>query len=635
MTRAIPKLQPGLFDELVVDNFAGGGGASLGIEMGLGRAVDIAINHDADAVAVHSVNHPFTRHYCEDVWAVDPDAVCAGRPVGLAWFSPDCKHFSKAKGGKPVSRKIRGLAWIVIKWIRKRSPRVIMLENVEEFQEWGPLVPVCADAYGNHKRDAAGNIILRPCAINKGATFYRWVRSIERLGYKVEWKELRACDYGAPTIRKRMFLVARRDGMPIVWPEPTHGDPNSKEVLSGKRQPWRTAADCIDWSVPCPSIFDRKKPLADATLRRIAKGIKRYVIDSPEPFIVTYYGDKCGEFRGQSVGDPLATQTTENRHALVQPYIVPLTHQGERKCHNINDPLPTVTAAHRGELALVAPVFTECANASSPRCMSAEEPLRTICANTKGGHHALVEAFLAKHYGGVVGSDLGKPIGTVTSVDHHSFVTASMIRHFGESVGSGADEPVGTITAGGMGKTGLVTANLIRNFGSSAGWDINRPAGTSTAKQKDALVTSHMVKLRGTCRDGQAVSAPMPTVTASGTHVGEVRAFLLKYYGSDQAPEMLEPLHTVTTKDRFGLVTVRGEQYQIVDIGLRMLSPRELFRAQGFPDEYVIDPVVNGKPLSKTAQVRMCGNSVSPYPAAALVRANVRIMSGATRMGAA
>lgn len=544
------RFNPGLFDEIIVDNFAGGGGASAGIEMALRRQVDIAINHDPEAVAMHTANHPWTKHYCEDVWSVDPIQAVGGRRVGLAWFSPDCKHFSKAKGGKPVSRKVRGLAWVVIRWAQKVRPRVIMLENVEEFQDWGPVVPAC-DKHGRPRIGADGKVVLLPCGINRGATFYRWVGRLESLGYKVEWKELRACDYGAPTIRRRLFLVARCDGTPIVWPDPTHGDPKSAAVKKGKLKPWRTAAECIDWSIPAPSIFERERPLAEATCRRIAKGIVRYVVNNPDPFIVTYYGDQ------------------------------------------------------------------------------ADEPLRTICANIKGGHHALVSAFIAKHYGGVIGHEVEQSIGTVTTVDHHSLVTANMVRHFGESVGSPVDAPVGTITAGGMGKTGLVTANLIRNFGGSAGWDIEKPAGTSTSKEKDALVTSTLVKLRGTCKDGQEVAVPMPTVTSGGLHVGEVRAFLLKYYGSDQDPRLEGPLHTITTRDRFGLVTVSGEPYQIVDIGLRMLSPRELFRAQGFHDSYVIDPVVNGKKLTKTAQVRMCGNSVSPWPAAALVRANVQIGVGA------
>lgn len=491
------------FDELVVDNFAGGGGASTGIEAALGRPVDIAINHDPAAVALHEVNHPHTRHLCESVWDVDPRQVCAGRQVGLAWFSPDCKHFSKAKGGKPVEKKIRGLAWVVLRWAATVQPRVIMLENVEEFVTWGPLVK---DEAGQH----------RPCPRNKGRTFNSFVNALRRHGYEVEWRELRACDFGAPTIRKRLFLVARCDGQAITWPEPTHGDPVSAAVKNGQLQPWRTAAECIDWSLPCPSIFERSRLLAEATQRRIAKGIMRYVVDNPEPFIVS---------------------------------------------------------------------------SSSPRCMPADGPRRTVCAETKGGHHALVSAFLAKHYGGVVGQDLNTPTGTVTTVDHHALVSAHLVRQFGKSVGSGADDPVGTIVAGGSGKT--------------------------------LLATSHLVKLRGTCRDGQSVVEPLPTVTAGGQHVGEVRAFLLKYYGSDQDPQVGEPLHTVTTRDRFGLVTVRGEEYQIVDIGMRMLAPRELYRAQGFPENYIIDRTSDGQPISKTQQVAKCGNSVCPPLAEALVQANV------------
>lgn len=535
-------------NELIIDNFAGGGGASVGMEMALGRSIDIAINHDLEAVTMHRANHPHTLHYCEDVWAVDPVAACNGRPVGLAWFSPDCKHFSKAKGGQPVSRKVRGLAWVVIRWARKVRPRVIMLENVEEFQDWGPLVPAC-DKSGRPKIDATGKVVMLPCGINRGQTFFLWVRRLENLGYRVEWKKLKACDYGAPTIRKRLFLVARRDGQQIVWPEPTHGDPKCAGVQSGKLLPWRTAAECIDWSIPAPSIFERKRRLAEATLRRIAKGVMRYVVNNPDPFIVTYYGSKGPDFRGQDINNPLATQTTENRHALI-------------------------------------------------------------------------EAFLAKHYGGVVGSDLQDPLGTVTSIDHHSLVSANLIRHFGKSSGVAIDDPACTIT--GKSKDSLVTAHFIRQFGQSVGSDSSVPVGTITpgGLGKTGLVTSHLVKLRGTCRDGQEVMAPVPTITASGTHIGEVRAFLLKYYGSDQDPRLNEPLHTITTRDRFGLVTVKGEQYTIVDIGMRMLSPRELFRAQGFPDTYIIDPAFNGKNMTKTAQVRMCGNSVSPWPAAALVGAN-------------
>lgn len=520
------------FDELVIDSFAGGGGASTGIEAAIGRPIDIAINHDQGAISMHLVNHPQTRHYCESVWKVDPRKACEGRPVGLAWFSPDCTHFSKAKGGKPVKKEIRGLAWIVLRWAATVRPRVIILENVEEFKTWGPI-----------GKDS------RPCPDQKGKTFTQWKSQLAALGYEIEHRELRACDYGAPTIRKRLFIIARCDGLPIIWPQPTHGP--------GTDNPYRTAADIIDWSIPCPSIFERKRPLADATLRRIARGIQRLVIDNPDPFIVTYYGRDT--FRGLPLDQSLPTQTTENRFALVTP------------------------------------VLTEHANASSPRCWSADEPLRTQVASIKGGHFALLAPVID--------------------------------RQFGESRGNRADAPLGTITAGGQGKAAVVSAFLAKHYGggyTGPGHKLQGQTGTITTVDHHALVTSHMVKLRGTCRDGQKIDQPAPTVTASGTHIGEVRAFLLKYYGNEKDGCSLgEPIHTVPTRDRFALVTYQGNDYQIVDIGMRMLSPRELFRAQGFPDDYIIDRDADGKPITKTEQVRRCGNSVCPPVAEALVRANM------------
>ena len=603
------------FDEITVDNFAGGGGASTGIEAALGRPVDIAINHDPGAVAMHEVNHPQTRHYCESVWDVDPREVCAGRPVGLAWFSPDCKHFSKAKGKKPVEKKIRGLAWVVLRWAATVHPRVIMLENVEEFVTWGPLV-----------RQENGDCY--PCPKNKGRTFNSFVNALRRHGYEVDYKELRACDYGAPTIRKRLFLVARCDGQPIVWPEPTHGDPKSAAVKSGQLQPWRTAAECIDWSIPAPSIFERSKPLAEATMRRIAKGIMRYVVDNPDPFIVTYYGSKGPDFRGQGMDEPLKTQTTENRHALVVPYLTEHANASKQRTMPADAPLRTQCAEVKGgHFALVSPMLTKYHgdSAGSP----GDAPFPTITANSylkrPGGNPpiALVQAFLAKHYGGVVGHEVDKPTGTVTTADHHSLVTASIVRHFGTSAGWNCNSPAGTFTS--KAKDALVTAHLVRQFGQSVGSAPAEPVGTITAGGlgKTGLVTAHLVKLRGTCQHGQPVTEPLHTVSAQGQHFGEVRDFLLKYYGSDQDPNLREPLHTITTKDRFGLVTVRGQEYQIVDIGMRMLTPRELFRAQGFPEDYIIDRDAHGKPITKTEQVKRCGNSVSPFPAEALVRANM------------
>lgn len=458
-----------LHHELVIDLFAGGGGASTGIEQAIGRPVDVAINHDPQAVALHQANHPQTRHYVSDVFEVDPLAVTDGRPVGLLWASPDCTFHSKARGGKPhrdrkQANKRRALAGVVVRWAKAVRPRIIHLENVEEFQHWGPL-------------DASG----QPCPRRKGSSFRRWVASLRNCGYEVEWRELRACDYGAPTIRKRLFLIARCDGQPIVWPAPTHGAPGSLPVRQKKLLPWRTAAECIDWDVPAPSIFERARPLADATCRRIAAGIVRYVINSGEPFIVTN------------------------------------------------------TTGHPG-----APV---------------SQPLRTV---TTAGNQALVAAFLAKHYTGVVGSELREPIGTVTSVDHHSLTTAHLI--------------------------------TIDNQSSAGG---HSPA-----------------------------DSPLKTTVTENLHA-LVQAFLTAYYGSDaDGQPMGEPLRTVPTRDRFGLVMVQGQPYAIADIGLRMLTPRELYRAQGFPPDYIIDRGADGRALTKTAQVRMCGNSVCPPMARALVLAN-------------
>ncbi|WP_064577204.1 DNA cytosine methyltransferase [Cupriavidus gilardii] len=545
--------------ELIVDNFAGGGGASCGIELALGRHVDIAINHDPEAVTMHEINHPQTEHHCESVWDVDPIKLTRGRPVGLAWFSPDCKHFSKAKGGKPRDKKLRGLAWVAMRWAALVRPRVIILENVEEFQTWGPGLP-----------DG------KPCPVRKGKTFRSFVHQLQEKGYAVEWRELRACDYGAPTIRKRLFLIARCDGKPIVWPEATHGAPGSAEVKARKRKPWRTAAECIDWSIPCPSIFERKRSLAEATQRRIARGLRRYVTDSPRPFIVTL---SHGE------GKPGAAQRWGS---------------GAR---DIDAPFQTVTAS--SSYAVVAPTLVQTGYAErsgqAPRAPGLDKPLGTVVAG--GAKHALVSAFLAKHYGGNYdgpGVALQEPASTITTADHHALVSAQLVGCGGRA-------------------------------GQSRPRDASEPMQTITAKGDTAVTTSHLVKLRGECT-GSATDAPAPTVTAGGTHIGEVRAFLVKYYsegGQDQ--DCRAPMHTIPTKDRLGVVTVAGEPYLIADIGMRMLEPHELYAAQGFPSSYVIAPVIDGRPLPKHAQVRMCGNSVSPPMAAALVRANVPEMASWSR----
>ncbi len=519
-----------MVEGLVVDLFAGGGGASCGIERALGRSPDIAINHDPVAVAMHSLNHPHTRHFQEDIWDVYPRWATRKQPVWLLWLSPDCTDHSKAKGGVPKrDRKRRALAWVAEKWILGTRPDVIILENVEEFERWGPL-------------NSAGTVIKT----QRGTTFTQFLRMLRRYGYKVEYREIRACDYGAPTIRKRLFLVARCDGFPIVWPEPTYGP---------CLLPYHTAAENIDWSIPCQSIFERKRPLAENTMRRIAEGIKRYVLDCPKPFIVSYYGPKRDDdFRGRGIDEPLPTQSTENRFGLVTPYLFNLTHGG--RLERADEPLRTITCAQRGEKAIVIP---------------------------------------------------------------------HLQRQFGCSVGHAADEPSGTITAGGMGKSAVCAAFLTKYFGASVAQPAGDPLHTVTGKGKIGVLASHLIKLKGTSRHGQPLDEPIHTIQAGGLHYGAVYAFLTKYFGTAIGQSCDSPVHTLTAKDRLGLVIVNvsGEPHVLTDIGLRMLSPRELFLCQGFSASYRIDPVVNGKPITKAGQVRMVGNSVSPHPAEALVRANL------------
>ena len=601
----------GFSHELIIDNFAGGGGASEGIEQAFGRSVDIAINHDGEALAMHEANHPTTKHYREDVFNIHPGFVTGQQPIGLAWFSPDCKHHSKAKGGKPREKKIRGLAWVTLKWAAFQMPRCIALENVEEFQDWGPL-----------GEDA------KPIKAEKGRTFQAFIDALSTglskdhpdlpeiyealgadfpvdrlfvgLGYRVECRIMRACDYGTPTIRKRLFVFARRDGLPITWPAPTHGDPKSDAVTSGKLLPWRTAAECIDWSIPCPSIFERKRPLEEKTLIRIAKGIMKFVVNNSNPFIVKFSENSVG----QPTDQPLHTvMAGAPRFAAVVPHITKFRSGSIGTA--IDEPMHTLTAGgdpnpkHQstGNVmgiveATIAPLLTEHANGSSQRNFAADEPLRTQCAEVKGGHFALVSAMLAKHYTGVVGTSVEVPFGTVTTADHHSVVTANLVRQFGNSDAADVAAPIGTITAGGLGKTQLITSNLIKFRGDNI---------------------------------GQATDLPLATISAGGLHHAEVRSFLIKYYGNEKDGfDPREPMHTIPCKDRIGLVTIKGEDYAIIDIGMRMLSPRELARAQGFPDTYILDPIVNSKPLSKSAQVRMIGNSVCPPLAKALIQANFK-----------
>lgn len=549
--------------ELVCDNFAGGGGASLGMERALGH-VDVAINHDPRALAIHKANHPNTRHFEQSITSVDPLEATDGRPVGLAWFSPDCKHFSKAKGGKPVQKNIRDLAWVVVHWAKRVRPRVIMLENVEEFTTWGPLDPETQ----------------RPCKVQSGFTFHQWVKALRKLGYAVEWRELRACDYGTPTTRKRFFLIARCDGRPIIWPKPTHGE----GLL-----PYRTAAECLDWSLPTKSIFNRKRPLAEATMRRIARGVFRYVLEAERPFIV------------------------------------PLTHHGKRKNHDINAPFKTITAANRGELAVVQPHLVGY-HRRDDSVYPIDDPLRTQDTSNR---YALVAPHIMVNTTGHSGCDSSDPVPTITTGNHHYLMAPWFVARYGERPGQeprtrSVQRPHPTVVPTQNGAQ-LCAAFLAQHNRGATGHETLKPMSTITAKgSQQQLVTSHLLIHRNNA-DGESVEAPLRTITAGGNHFHEVRSFLIKYYGNGAGSDLREPLDTVTTRDRFGLVNVRGIDYQIVDIQMRMLSPRELFRAQGFPDSYIIDPEYNGKPLTKTAQVKACGNSVCPQLAEALVRANVQL----------
>jgi len=600
------QLCPG---EIIVDLFAGGGGASEGLKQALGIDPALAYNHDELAIGMHAANHPLTSHHREDIWHADPRVDVAGRPIGWFHASPDCTHFSQAKGGQPRSRKTRALSWVVLKWIgmllradqlndTNTAPRIFSMENVWQILTWGPLVAKrCKDNGRVLKMDgtvaAPGERVpvenqqLVPDKRHSGRTWQQFVVALRALGYRVEWKKLVASDYGAGTSRERLFLLGRRDDQPIVWPAATHG-PGLSQL------PRVTAADCLDFSITCPSIFTRKRPLADATMRRIAKGVMRHVITSADPFIV------------------------------------PVTHQDADRVHGIHDPLRTITAANRGELMLaepaLAPFIAEHANASNQRTMAADEPLRTVCAGVKGGHFSAVTPVLAG-VGGRAGQSEprsgGEPLYTMTTKADTALVAPCLIQMGhgegktpGKRFSHGINDvqgPLGTIVASGGGQ-GLMSAFLEQangGFYEGGGRDARAPMSTITSSgSQQQLVTTDL-----------AVLSPEQEAGAL-----RVAAFLVKYYGTGaNVPTLREPLDTVTTRDRMALVTVviKGTPYVIVDIGLRMLKPHELFRAQGFPKDYIIDRTANGTPLSTTAAVRMVGNSVSPPPIAALARANL------------
>lgn len=541
-----------IYGELVIDNFAGGGGASTGIELATGYSVDIAINHDPEAIKMHKANHPNTKHYCENVWAVDPVKACKGHPVGLAWFSPDCKHFSKAKGGKPKDKNIRGLAWVACRWAGLVRPRVIMLENVEEFKTWGPL------NRGHH-----------PIKSKQGKTFKKFVQQLNDLGYEVQFKELVAADYGAPTMRKRFFMIARCDGNPIIWPEPTHAPADSEEVKAGLLKPYVGAYTQIDFSRPCPSIFDTSeeikekygiravRPLAQKTMDRIARGLKKFVLDNPEPFII-----QCN-------------------------------HGGERRPNDIRDPMPTITGKHG--YGIVEPYMVQIGQTGFTKDRS---------------------------------KDVREPLTTIVSKNEHCLISPTLIQYHSETVqgevrGQTIKDPI--MTVDGSNRYGLVTSFLHKYYDGGykgAGESMENPLPTVTAWDHNSVVTANLIQMNNHC-DGKDIRQPLPTITAGDGHFGEVRAFLIKYYGQGTGQDINEPLDTVTSRDRFGLVTIEGVDYQIVDIGLRMLEPRELYGCQGFPDDYIIDHDYTGKTYPRSEQVRRCGNAVCPPIPAALVRANL------------
>lgn len=573
--------------ELLVDNFSGGGGTSTGIELATGYSVDIAINHDPEAIRMHKANHPYTKHYCEDVWQVDPVAACKGHPVGLAWFSPDCKHFSKAKGGKPKDKFIRGLAWVACRWAGLVRPRVIMLENVEEFKTWGPL------NRGHH-----------PIKAKQGKTFEKFVQQLTDLGYEVQFKELVAADYGAPTMRKRFFMIARCDGKPIVWPEHTHAPADSEEVKAGLLKPYVGAYTQLDFSLPCPSIFDTAeeikekygiravRPLAPKTMERIARGLKKFVLENPEPFII-----QCN-------------------------------HGGERRPNDIREPMPTITGKHG--YGIVEPYMVQIGQTgfAADRSKDVREPLTTIVSKNE---HCLIKPKLAPYMGTNTtnhpGGNCKEPIHTITTGNQQCLITPTLIQYSetrdNSITGQHIKDPI--MSVDGANQRRRVTAFLHKYYDGGykgAGESVENPLPTVTAWDHNSVVTANLIQMNNHC-DGRDVRDPIPTITAGDGHFGEVRAFLIKYYGQGTGQDIKAPLDTVTAQDRFGLVTINGTDYQIVDIGLRMLEPRELYGCQGFPDDYIIDHDYTGKTYPRSEQVRRCGNAVCPPIPAALVRANL------------
>ena len=674
MKRTRDPAQISMTDEIIVDSFAGGGGASTGIEVATGRVVNIAINHDADAILMHSVNHPFTEHYQASVWGIDPEEVCKGRPVGLAWFSPDCKHFSKAKGAALVDKKIRGLAWIVIRWAATVRPRVIMLENVEEFQTWGPV------RKGKPVRKKA-------CT-----TFQQWKWQLMNLGYEIEHRELVAADYGAPTSRKRFVLVARCDGRPIVWPERTHAPADHPDVIAGKLKPWRSAAEIIDWSLPCPSIFaskaeikerfglDAVRPLADNTQRRVIRGVDKHTIKAAKPFIVPVgYGERAGQApRIHDIENPLPTVVGTGKQYLGEPVLAPFTVTNTTNSVGAaaDQPVHTVTSA--GNQMLVEPVLAafgvECNHSGDGHVSDVREPYKTITAKYTGGicEPVLSPCIVQNKFDNGPRS-VKKPLSTITAVGSHELVTANLAQYHTEQTETARvnslDAALPTVDA--SNRYAVVTAHLNEYYGNGQPIDISKPMRTVTSHDREALTTAFMQPFHagGYHGKGNSPEKPVNTVTSSGGQ-SLVTAQVAEFKGQDIGQPVDKPLRTITAswgqfadvrvqvvrydqeqtgnaspygywpeirallnkycgytlaEDELLLLNIGGIWYYISDIGLRMLTPRELYNAMGFPPDYIIDFVdpKTGKEYSKAAKVARCGNAVCPPMAEAVVRANL------------
>ncbi len=674
-------------EQLIVDNFAGGGGASLGIEIAIGRSPHIAINHDKAAIKMHTANHPDTLHYTEDVWDVDPKTACGKRKVRFVWASPDCRHFSRAKGNKPVNKKIRGLAWVVVKWAEEVSPDMIFLENVREFKDWGPVKRLYK--HGRPQFDKHGQPQYVPIPEKKGQTFKLWVKALEKLGYKLEFRELCCADYGVPQLRKRLFMVARRDGKQIHWPKQTHAKPDKNGQVPPGMLPYRTAAECIDWDYATVSIFDpearraagMKPELAEKTLRRIAMGIKRYVLENPKPFIVrTEHGGE--HFRGQPITQPLATLSAKHGFGVVQPELLSpsmISNYGERegqepRARSIEDPMPTAVGVSKH--SMVATFLSRYYGQSIGQPVDAPNPTESGC-----GHTALTAAHIAKHYGGVVGHSMDATLGTVTAKDHHSLVATSLTKFRGDSEGVPVTDPMPTVTSGAgaarpagaphalglqgvslvrLGQTGgngsytndprdplttvtskaehmLSATNLVKLYGTATAKDVQEPLDTVTGQgKKFALAAACLTRNNHGDKQWNSVDEPLPVTTSQGNKFGLVYAFLIKYFGTAIGELADEPLHTATSKARFGVVQITvgmkgqepitepavalevpGEGLCILtDITLRMLQPRELARSMSFPDDYKLTG-------SKSNQVAKIGNSVPPLMVAQIVAANM------------